>query len=87
MVHGDEQLLRIAIASLLEDAFEFTGNTTNARIEVSRARVGQNLSVRVRDTAPGSTPTTPIDCFVLSSACTPRASTRAPASVSVQRGL
>ena len=55
-VIGDEPLLRIALANLLDNAFKFTGHTTNARVEVSGARVGENLSVRVRDNGAGFDP-------------------------------
>ena len=55
-VIGDEPLLRIALANLLDNAFKFTRHTTNARVEVSGARVGENLSVRVRDNGAGFDP-------------------------------
>ena len=55
-VIGDELLLRIALANLLENAFKFTGHTTDARVEISGARDGENLCVQVRDNGAGFDP-------------------------------
>ena len=55
-VTGDEPLLRIALANLLDNAFKFTRHTTNARVEISGAREGENLSVQVRDNGAGFDP-------------------------------
>ena len=55
-VSGDELLLRIALANLLENAFKFTRHTTSARVEISGARDGESLSVRVRDNGAGFDP-------------------------------
>jgi light-regulated signal transduction histidine kinase (bacteriophytochrome) len=55
-VIGDEALLRIALANLLDNAFKFTRHTTNAHVEVSGTRVGENLCVRVRDNGAGFDP-------------------------------
>ena len=55
-VTGDEPLLRIALANLLDNAFKFTRQTTNARVEISGAREGENLSVQVRDNGAGFDP-------------------------------
>ena len=56
LVTGDEQLLRIALVNLLDNAFKFTRHTTNARVEISGAREGENLSVHVRDNGAGFDP-------------------------------
>ena len=56
LVTGDEQLLRIALVNLLDNAFKFTRHTTNARVEISGAREGENLSVQVRDNGAGFDP-------------------------------
>ncbi|MGO9905545.1 MAG: sensor histidine kinase [Solirubrobacteraceae bacterium] len=55
-VTGDEPLLRIALANLLDNAFKFTRHTTNARVEISGARHGENLSVQLRDNGAGFDP-------------------------------
>lgn len=55
-VTGDEPLLRIALVNLLENAFKFTRHTTNARVEISGAREGENLSLQVRDNGAGFDP-------------------------------
>jgi light-regulated signal transduction histidine kinase (bacteriophytochrome) len=55
-VTGDKPLLRIALADLLDNAFKFTRHTTNARVEISGAREGENLSVQVRDNGAGFDP-------------------------------
>ena len=55
-VTGDEPLLRIALANLLDNAFKFTRHTTNARVEISGARRGENLSVQLRDNGAGFDP-------------------------------
>jgi len=55
-VTGDEQLLRIALVNLLDNAFKFTRHTTNARVEISGRREGENLSVQVRDNGAGFDP-------------------------------
>ena len=56
LVTGDEQLLRIALVNLLDNAFKFTRHTANARVEISGAREGENLSVQVRDNGAGFDP-------------------------------
>ena len=56
LVTGDEPLLRIALVNLLENAFKFTRHTANARVEISGAREGENLSVQVRDNGAGFDP-------------------------------
>jgi signal transduction histidine kinase len=56
LVTGDEQLLRIALVNLLDNAFKFTRHTTNARVEISGAREGENLAVQVRDNGAGFDP-------------------------------
>jgi len=56
-VAGDKQLLRIALTNLLDNAFKFTRHTRHARVEISGARAGENLSVRVRDNGAGFDPT------------------------------
>jgi len=55
-VTGDEQLLRIALVNLLDNAFKFTRHTTNPRVEISGRREGENLSVQVRDNGAGFDP-------------------------------
>ena len=55
-VTGNEQLLRIALVNLLDNAFKFTRHTTNARIEISGALEGDNLSVHLRDNGAGFDP-------------------------------
>jgi signal transduction histidine kinase len=55
-VTGDEPLLRIALTNLLDNAFKFTRHTPNARVEISGARDGENLSVQVRDNGAGFDP-------------------------------
>ena len=55
-VTGDEQLLRIALVNLLDNAFKFTRHTTNARVEISGAREDENLSVHIRDNGAGFDP-------------------------------
>ena len=55
-VTGDEQLLRIALVNLLDNAFKFTRQTTNARVEISGAREDENLSVHIRDNGAGFDP-------------------------------
>jgi signal transduction histidine kinase len=55
-VTGDEQLLRIALTNLLDNAFKFTRQTTDARVEINGIREGENLAVRVRDNGAGFDP-------------------------------
>ena len=55
-VTGDEQLLRIALVNLLDNAFKFTRQTTNARVEINGTREGENLAVQVRDNGAGFDP-------------------------------
>ena len=55
-VTGDEQLLRIALTNLLDNAFKFTRQTTNARVEINGTREGENLAVQVRDNGAGFDP-------------------------------
>ncbi len=55
-VTGDEQLLRIALVNLLDNAFKFTRHTTNARVEITGTRVDENLSVHIRDNGAGFDP-------------------------------
>ena len=55
-VTGDEQLLRIALTNLLDNAFKFTRHTTNARVEINGTREGENLAVQVRDNGAGFDP-------------------------------
>lgn len=55
-VTGDEQLLRIALVNLLDNAFKFTRDTTNARVEISGAREGRFLALQVRDNGAGFVP-------------------------------
>ena len=55
-VTGDEQLLRIALVNLLDNAFKFTRHTTNARVEISGTREDENLSVHIRDNGAGFDP-------------------------------
>ena len=55
-VTGDEQLLRIALVDLLDNAFKFTRHTPDARVEVTGTRERENLAVRVRDNGAGFDP-------------------------------
>jgi signal transduction histidine kinase len=55
-VTGDEQLLRIALVNLIDNAFKFTRHTTNARVEITGTREGQNLSMHIRDNGAGFDP-------------------------------
>ena len=55
-VTGDEPLLGIALANLLDNAFKFTRHITNARVEISGEREGENISVQVRDNGAGFDP-------------------------------
>ncbi len=55
-VTGDEQLLRIALTNLLDNAFKFTRQTTDARVEISGTREGKNLAVHVCDNGAGFDP-------------------------------
>ena len=55
-VTGDEPLLRVALANLLDNAFKFTRHTVHARVEISGTRRGENLSVQVRDNGAGFDP-------------------------------
>ena len=55
-VTGDEQLLRIALVNLLDNAFKFTRHTTNARVEINGTREDENLSVHIRDNGAGFDP-------------------------------
>ena len=55
-VTGDELLLRIALTDLLDNAFKFTRQTTDARVEISGTRERENLSVQVRDNGAGFDP-------------------------------
>ncbi len=55
-VTGDEQLLRIALTNLLDNAFKFTRQTTNARVEITGTREDENLSVHIRDNGAGFDP-------------------------------
>ena len=55
-VTGDQQLLHIALVNLIGNAFKFTRHTTNARVEISGRREGENLSVQVRDNGAGFDP-------------------------------
>ena len=55
-VAGDEQLLRISLVNLLDNGFKFTRHTPNARVEISGAREGENLTVQVRDNGAGFDP-------------------------------
>ncbi len=55
-VTGDEPLLHITLANLLDNAFKFTRHTTDAHVEISGARHGENLCVQVRDNGAGFDP-------------------------------
>jgi light-regulated signal transduction histidine kinase (bacteriophytochrome) len=55
-VTGDEQLLRIALTNLLDNAFKFTRQTTDADVEISGTREGENLSIHVSDNGAGFDP-------------------------------
>ena len=55
-VTGDQELLRIALVNLLNNAFKFTRHTTNPRVEISGARASENLSVQIRDNGAGFDP-------------------------------
>jgi light-regulated signal transduction histidine kinase (bacteriophytochrome) len=55
-VTGDDQLPRIALTNLLDNAFKFTGQTTNARVEITGTREDENLSVHIRDNGAGFDP-------------------------------
>ena len=55
-VTGDQELLRIALVNLLDNAFKFTRHTTNPRVEISGAREGEHLSVQIRDNGAGFDP-------------------------------
>ena len=79
-VTGDEQLLRIALTNLLDNAFKFTRQTTDARVEISGTRERENLTVHVCDNGGGFDPEHADRLFSPFSACTPRANSRAPES-------
>ena len=55
-VTGDEPLLHITLANLLDNAFKFTRHTTDAHVEISGARHGEKLCVQVRDNGAGFDP-------------------------------
>jgi signal transduction histidine kinase len=55
-VTGDEQLLRIALTNLLDNAFKFTRQTTHARVEINGTHEDENLSIQVHDNGAGFDP-------------------------------
>ncbi|WP_407908497.1 sensor histidine kinase [Lysobacter claricitrinus] len=50
---GDERLLRQMLKSLLENAWKFTRNTGDARIDVHGERIGNRLRLVIHDTGSG----------------------------------
>lgn len=52
-VHGDPRLLRVVLTNLLENAWKFTGNNDDARIEVTGLRSATDDVFRISDNGAG----------------------------------